>query len=78
MASVTPRPPVLKAGNYDEPATYGDLTSIFKWLVECHVRPALTSPPLAKDVAELTFVYDRTLDRLYTKSNGVLKYVQFI
>lgn len=77
MSTVVPKPPILRAGQYDETATFGDLTAIFKWLVECHIRPALTSPPLAKDVAELTFVFDRTANRLYTKSNGALRYVQF-
>lgn len=75
--SVVPQPPVLKASNYDEPATYGDLTAVFKWLIENHMRPALTSPPLLKDVPELTFVYDRTADRIYTNNGGALKFVQF-
>ena len=77
MSSPVPQPPVLRAGNYDEPATYGDVQAIFKWMVENHMRPALTSPPLLKDVPELTFVWDKTLNRLYTSSDGSLKFVQF-
>lgn len=77
--SVTPvpQPPVLRAGAYDENATFGDLTAVFKFLVENHIRPALTSPPLAKDIAELTFVFDRTTNKLWTKSNGSLVSIQF-
>lgn len=75
--SVIPQPPVLRAGNYDEPATYSDIQAIFKWMIENHARPSLSSPPLAKDVEELTFVWDKTLNRLYTKSDGTLRYVQF-
>ena len=75
--SATPQPPVLRAGLYDEPATFGDITAIFRWMVENHIRPSLSSPPLAKDVQELTFVWDKTLNRLYTKSDGTLRYVQF-
>lgn len=76
MSSAIPQPPVLHAGNYDEPATYGDVQAIFKWMVENHMRPALTSPPLEKDVAELTGVLDKTLLRVYFKIDGVLRYVQ--
>lgn len=74
--SVNPRPPVLRAGNYDEPATFGDITGIFKFMVENHVRYALTSPPLLKDVPEGTWVWDKTLLRLYTCSDGVLRHIQ--
>jgi hypothetical protein len=75
--SVDPKPPVLRSGQYDEPATFGDLNAIFKFLVENHMRPSLSSPPLAHQVEELTFVYDKTLNRLYTKINGTLRYVAF-
>lgn len=77
--SIAPKPPVLRAGNYDEPATYSDLTAIFKWLVENHVRYSLSSPPLLKDVTEGTLVIDKdaTPPRLYTTINGALYYVAF-
>lgn len=75
--SVVPQPPILRAANYDEPATYGDLTAIFKWLIENHVRFSLTSPPLLKDLTEGQIVYDKTLKRLYITADGALRYVQF-
>ena len=75
--SATPQPPVLRAGLYDEPATFGDITAIFRWMVENHIRPALTSPPLAKDVQEFTVVIDKAASppRIYTKLNGSLYYI---
>lgn len=76
MAS-NPQPPTLRAANYDEPATFADISGIFRWIVENHMRPSLTSPPLAKDLEEFTFTYDKTLHRLYTKIDGNLKYVAF-
>lgn len=75
--SVIPQPPVLRSGNYDEPSTFGDLTAVFKFLVENHVRFSLSSPPLLKDVAEGTIVYDKTAKRLYIVADQTLRYVQF-
>ena len=76
--SVVPRSPQLRSGVYnDEPATFGDVSAIFKWLVENHVRFSLTSPPLLKDLPEGTIVYDKTLNRLYVTADNTLRYVQF-
>jgi len=77
--SVIPKPPILRAGQYDEPATFGDIASIFKWMVENHVRPALSSPPLAHQVGEFTFVLDKEASppRLYTKLDGSLYYIEW-
>jgi len=74
--SVVPMPPTLRSASYDEPATFADLTAIFKWLVENHVRFSLTSPPLLKDLPEGQIVYDKTLKRLYVTANGALVYFQ--
>lgn len=77
MSAVIPKPPILRSANYDEPATYGDLTAVFKWMIENHVRYSLTSPPLLKDVKEGQIVWDKTLSRLYICSDGALKFAQF-
>jgi hypothetical protein len=74
--SVDPKAPVLRSANYDESATFGDLTAVFKYMVENHVRYALTSPPLLKDVPEGCIVYDKTLKRIYITANGALVYFQ--
>lgn len=76
--SVKPKSPVLRSGVYDdEPATFGDVTAIFKHLVENHVRFSLTSPPLLKDVPEGCIVYDKTLNRLYITVDNTLLHVAF-
>lgn len=78
MVKPIPSAPNLKSSNYDnEPSNFTDITASFKYLLENHVRRSLTSPPLLRDVKEGTFVYDSTLNRLYTNSNATLRYVQF-
>lgn len=78
MSSVLPQQPFLKSGTYDkESSSYTDIQSLMKNFATKTLRPSLSSPPLAKDVAELTFVYDKTANRLYTKVDGTLRYVAF-
>jgi hypothetical protein len=78
MTTPTPQQPYLRSGKYgDEIASFTDFNALLKFFATKTLRASLTSPPLAKDVEELTFVYDRTLNRLYTKCNGSLKYVAF-
>lgn len=76
MSAVIPKPPILRSANYDESATYGDLTAVFKWMIENHIRYSLTSPPLLKDVKEGTCVLDKTLLRIYFTVDGTLRYLQ--
>lgn len=78
--SVVPKPPQLRSGVYDdEPATFGDISAIFKWMIENHVRPSLSSPPLLKDIQEFTLAIDKTASppRLYTTINGALYYIEW-
>lgn len=78
MSSPLPKSPYLKAGTYDqEPSQFGDMNNLMRFFMTKAMRASLTSPPLAKDVGELTLVYDKTLDRIYTKSNGTLRFIQF-
>jgi hypothetical protein len=75
--AVNPQPLTLRSGAYaDEPATFGDVTSLAKYLNENHVRPSLSSPPLANDIGEFEFVLDKATLRLYTKLDGNLVYFQ--
>lgn len=76
--SVNPRPPVLRAASYDETATFGDLTAIFKYMVENHIRYSLSSPPLLKDVPEGCVVIDKTQARLYFNVDQTLKYIAMV
>lgn len=76
--SVNPKQPYLKTGLYkDEPGTFADLNAILRNFATKKLRPSRTSPPIANDIGELEFVYDKTAHRLYTKVNGALKYVAF-
>ena len=76
--SVIPQTPKLRSGVYDnEPATFGDVTAIFKYMVGNHLRFSLTSPPLLRDLPEGQMVYDKTLNRIYITADGTLRYVQF-
>jgi hypothetical protein len=76
--SVNPRQPTLKSGQYgDEAGLFTDINALFRSFATRALRPSRTSPPIANDVDELTFVYDKTLNRLYTKVNGSLRYVAF-
>lgn len=78
MVQPIPKAPNLKSSVYNnEPATFTDINANFKYLLENHIRRSLSSPPLLKDIKEGTFVYDSTLNRLYTNSNSTLRYVQF-
>lgn len=79
MVEPVPQAPNLKNAIYNnETANFTDINANFRYLLENHIRRSLTSPPLLKDIKEGTFAYDTTLNRLYTRSQGVLKYVAFI
>lgn len=76
--SVNPKQPTLKEGGYGtELSQFGDFSILFRYFSTRTLRPSRTSPPIANDIDELTFVWDKTLNRLYTKSNGALRYVAF-
>lgn len=78
MAAVKPIQPTLKEGGYDqEQSSFGDLNNIFKFFATKKMRYSHTSPPLLRDVPEGEFIWDKTLNRLYTQSDGSLRYVQF-
>jgi hypothetical protein len=73
--AVNPQAPVLRAAQYDENATFGDLNAVFKYMIENHIRYSLSSPPLLKDIPEGCVVIDKTQARLYFNVNNTLKYI---
>ena len=78
MSSAIPVQPVPAAGGYKgETSTFGDISSLYRFFMTKSIRASLSSPPLAKDVGELEFVFDKSALRLYTKVDGTLRYVQF-
>lgn len=54
------------------------LSDVNRFFQPRRFKVSRNSPPvLNKDVFEAELVWDRTLSRIYTVSNGVLKYVAF-
>lgn len=78
MSSPVPKSPYLKAGTYDQEAsTFGDVNNLLRFFATKSLRASLQSPPLAYQVGELEFVFDKTTLKLWTKIDGVLKSVTF-
>lgn len=78
MAQPNPVQPSLKSGGYgDEISSFTDLNNLLRHFATKKLRPSITTPPLAKDVGELEFVFDKTTLKLWTKVDGVLKSVTF-
>lgn len=78
MSSPKPQPVVPKSGGYArESNTFSSFNDLYRFFATKSLRASLTSPPLAHQVGELEFIWDKTLNRLYTKSDGTLRYVQF-
>lgn len=78
MVERPPVQPYLKAGHYDdEISSYTDINALLKNFMTKKLRASLSSPPLAKDVGELEFVFDKTTLSLYTKVDGTLVSVTF-
>lgn len=75
---MTAKIPVLREGQYsNEGSSFDDFGNVSRFFMPRKLRESRTSPPVAADVPELTLVYDKTANRLYTKVNGALKYVAF-
>lgn len=78
MSQPDPQQPFLKSGGYGkETDIFADLQNLLRNFATKKLRPSRSSPPILADVGELEFIWDKTLKRLYTKSDNVLYYVQF-
>jgi len=78
MVEPTPIVPTLKEGAYgQEQSISGDLNMFFRNFQGKKLKVSRNSPPLAKEIGELELIWDKTLKRLYTKSDGSLRYVAF-
>lgn len=77
MSSPLPKQAFTRAGKYDEIGTFLDINNLLRFFATKSLRPSLSSPPLAKDVGELEFIFDKTTLKLWTKVDGTLRYVQF-
>lgn len=79
MSSPTPQPAIPKAGLYTEPSnTFTGLYDLFRFFQPRRMKISKNSPPVLNvDVSEAEEVWDKTLKRKYTVSDGVLRYVQY-
>lgn len=79
MTSAIPQSSVDKAGGYQREAnTFSSFGDLFRFFQPRIMKVSKNSPPVLNvDVTEGTLVWDRTLSRLYTCSNGILRFVQF-
>jgi hypothetical protein len=79
MSSVLPQPTVPRAGNYDqEPSTFTGFSDVFRFFQPRKMKVSKNSPPVLNvDVSEAELVWDRTAKRLYTVSDGALRYIAF-
>lgn len=77
--SAVPQPSVPKPGNYDsERASFDSINDLFRFFQPKIMKVSKNSPPVLNvDVKEGEHVWDRTLFREYTVSDGVLRYVQY-
>lgn len=79
MSSPVPKAAVPKSGGYEqEPNSFSAFNDLFRFFQPRKCKISKNSPPVLNiDVSEAEWVWDRTLSRLYTVSNGALKYVAF-
>lgn len=79
MVSPKPAPANPRSGGYfSEVGTFTDMSSLFRFFQPRIMKVSKNSPPVLNvDVREGERCWDRTLNREYTVSNGVLRFVQF-
>lgn len=74
-----PQSVVDKSGGYQREAnTFSSFGDVFRFFQPRRMKISKTSPPVLNvDVTEGEHVWDRTLLREYTVSDGVLRFVQY-
>lgn len=79
MTSPVPQPSIPKSGGFQREANiFSSFNDLFRFFQPRKMKVSKNSPPVLNvDVTEAEFVWDRTLNRLYTVSNNTLRYVQF-
>lgn len=79
MTSALPQPTVAKPGGYlTESNSFSSFDDLFRFFQPRIMKISQNSPPLLNvDVKEGEIIWDRTLLRMYTVSDGVLRYVAF-
>lgn len=79
MSSPIPAPIAPKSSAFtDEVASATSFSDLQRFFQPIIMRVSRQSPPVLNvDITEGQLLWDRTANRLYTVSNGVLKYVAF-
>jgi hypothetical protein len=79
MSSPVPQPIAPKTSSQtNEVSIATSISDVNRFFQPKIMKVSKQSPPVLNvDVTEGTLVWDRTASRLYTVSNGVLKYVAF-
>ena len=79
MTSPVPKPIAPKSSTFtDQVATATSFSDLQRFFQPAILRVSRQSPPvLGVDITEGQLLWDRTASRLYTVSNGALKYVAF-
>ena len=79
MTSPVPVNPNVKSSSFtQEPNTFSSVNDLYQFFQPKILRVSKQSPPvLGVDITEGQLLWDRTANRLYTVSNGVLKYAAF-
>lgn len=76
--SVLPQPTVSKSGGFEtESAIFTNFNDLYRFFQPKRIKTSLASPPLTKDIGELELVFDKTTLKLWTKVDGVARFVQF-
>ena len=79
MTAALPQPIGPKSGDFTREAnTFSSINDLFRFFQTKRIKISKNSPPvLNKDITEGELVWDRTALRLYTVSDGALRYVAF-
>jgi len=72
-------PPTPKSGGFQqEPNMFSSINGLYETINSPVLRVSKHSPPqIGVDVTENGHVWDKTTNRLYTVSKGVLRYTQY-
>lgn len=78
MSSPNPQPAVPKAGGYqNESSSFASFNDLFRFFQPLAIKVSKNSPPIATDLKEMQWTFDKTTLKLWIKVDGTARYVQF-
>ena len=72
MSSPNPQPTAQISGN-----TFTSFNDLYRFFQPLVIKVSKNSPPIATDLKEMQWTFDKTAKRLYILVDGVARYVQF-